>query len=109
MVQATPPSPQLIVVVVVVVVVVVLDVLVLVLLLLVVELLVVGPPPEPASLPPPLIRLRSTEATSSQPLDAEATAAAASKIPLRMVVRFMEILSDQKESTPTAPPPLGPA
>jgi hypothetical protein len=103
-VHVVPASPHI-----VVIEVDVDDVLVLLVLLLVLLLEVVMPP-VPPSAPPALIRLRSTEATSSQPLTAaEATARAQRKKPVRMVVVLFIARTSQKESTPTAPPPFGPA
>jgi hypothetical protein len=103
-VHVVPASPHI-----VVIEVDVDDVLVLLVLLLVLLLEVVMPP-VPPSAPPALIRLRSTEATSSQPLTAaDATARALRKKPVRMVVVLFIARTSQKESTPTAPPPFGPA
>jgi hypothetical protein len=105
-VQVVPASPQLAEVVLDVLLVL----LVLVLLVLLVLLLVVVMPPVPPSAPPELIRLRSTEAMSSQPLEeAAATAKPERRNAVRRVVVCFIARASQKESTPTAPPPLGPA
>ena len=60
---------------------------------------------------PPPIRLRSTEATSSQPV-AEASSEAAPRERAARMFKLREDISispDQNVKTPAAPPPVGPA